>query len=245
MSTTKSYMSIGDVLKALLEEFPDVSISKIRFLESEGLIEPERTPSGYRKFHTEDVSRLRYILRLQRDQFVPLKVIRKRLEHFDPSDVSVEPVPKAAESTRAQPAAVPVEEDELPVIEGGLSLNRDDFARTVGFDDVGVEELEEFGLVDSHQLDDGSLYYDEDDVLIAKIAKDFAKFGIQPRHLKMYKNFAEKEADLFRQVVVPVSRNASGEGKRQARVSLLEMAKLSKRLKQALLRSSLRDYLQG
>lgn len=245
MSTTKSYMSIGDVLKALLEEFPDVSISKIRFLESEGLIEPERTPSGYRKFHTEDVSRLRYILRLQRDQFVPLKVIRKRLEHFEPADVSIEPAPKATESTRAKPPAAPVEEDELPVIEGGLSLDRDDFARAVGFDDEGVEELEEFGLVDSHQLDDGSLYYDEDDVLIAKIAKDFAKFGIQPRHLKMYKNFAEKEADLFRQVVVPVSRNASGEGKRQARVSLLELAKLSKRLKQALLRSSLRDYLQG
>lgn len=245
MSTTKSFMSIGDVLKALLEEFPDVSISKIRFLESEGLIEPERTPSGYRKFHTEDLARLKYILRLQRDQFVPLKVIRKRLDHFDPSDVSAEPVPKATEAAPAHPPTVPAEEDDLPVIEGGLSLSRDDFVRTVGFDDEGVEELEEFGLVDSHQLDDGSLYYDEDDVLIAKIAKDFGKFGIQPRHLKMYKNFAEKEADLFRQVVVPVSRNASGEGKRQARVSLLELAKLSKRLKQSLLRSSLRDYFTG
>lgn len=245
MSTTKSYVSIGDVLKTLLEEFPDVSISKIRFLEAEGLIEPERTPSGYRKFHSEDVSRLRYILRLQRDQFVPLKVIRKRLEHFDPTDVPAEQASKTVESSPAKPSAVAVEEDDLPVIEGGLSLSRDDFARTIGFDDEGVEELEEFGLVDSHQLDDGTLYYDEDDVLIAKIAKDFAKFGIQPRHLKMYKNFAEKEADLFRQVVVPVSRNASGDGKRQSRVSLLELAKLSKRLKQALLRSSLRDYLQG
>lgn len=245
MSKTKNYMSIGDVLKSLLEEFPDVSISKIRFLESEGLIEPERTPSGYRKFHDEDVSRLRYILRLQRDQFVPLKVIRKRLEHFDPAEASVELPAAAAPKPSAEPTVQVMEEDDLPVLEGGLSLSRDDFARTIGVDDDGIDELEEFGLVDSHQLDDGSLYYDEDDVLIAKIAKDFGKFGIQPRHLKMYKNFAEKEADLFRQVVVPVSRNASGEGKRQARVSVLELTKLSKRLKQALLRSSLREYLQG
>src|SRR6266702_2598734 len=81
--TTRAFMSIGDVLKSLREEFPEVTVSKIRFLEAEGLIEPERTPSGYRKFYQQDLARLRYILRLQRDNFMPLKIIRRKLEQFE------------------------------------------------------------------------------------------------------------------------------------------------------------------
>jgi len=243
MSQTRQHSSIGEVLKTLREEFSDVTISKIRFLETEGLIEPERTASGYRKFYPQDLARLRYILRLQRDHFMPLKVIRTKLENFDPS--AEQEVAAADGSNNAEggtsPSASP--QDDIALVEGGLNLNFEDFLTATGLSYDGVRELEEYGLIESHTLDTGELYYDEDDLQIAKMAKEFAKFGIQPRHLKMYKNFAEKEVGLFEQVVVPISRTSGSEGRRNAAQSLAELAKLSRRLNQVLLRSNLRELL--
>lgn len=245
MSTTKSHMSIGEVLKTLLEEFPDVSISKIRFLETEGLIEPERTPSGYRKFTAADLARLRYILRLQRDHFMPLKVIRKRLEHFDPSDPNGD-APSATPAPPATPQAVgtPTLEDDdlLEVVDGGLSLSVEELATSSGLDIDELQELEEYGLIDAHQLDDGGTYYDEDDLVIAKIARDFAKYGMGARHLRMYRNFADKEAGVFEQILMPLNRSGS-DGRRQVDQSVIELSKISHRLKRILLRSSLRRNL--
>lgn len=241
MSQTRQHLSIGEVLKTLREEFSDVSISKIRFLETEGLIDPERTNSGYRKFYPQDLARLRYILRLQRDHFMPLKVIRTRLEHFDPSAES--DVSEAVGDTKHSESASAAPADDIPMIEGGLNLNFEDFLNSTGLSYDGVRELEEYGLIDSHTLDTGELYYDEDDLQIAKMAKEFGKYGIQPRHLKMYKNFAEKEVGLFEQVVVPISRSSGTDGRRTATQSLAELAKLSKRLKQVLLRANLRQLL--
>ncbi len=239
----RNYMSIGDVIKTLSDEFPDVTLSKVRFLESEGLIEPERTASGYRRFYEADLAKLRYILRLQRDHFVPLKVIRKRLEHFDPAE---EDSPETEEPAVAQPAETIVriarEENELELLEGGLSMSLGDFLSATALTEDEVRELEEYGLIHPHPLPAGGVYYDEDDLMVAKIAKDFAKFGIHARHLRMYKNFCEKEAGLFEQVVLPASR--SGDGKKSTTQSLNELAKLSRRLKQVLLRSRLREYLQ-
>ena len=237
----RNYMTIGDVIKTLAEEFPDVTLSKVRFLEAEGLIEPERTPSGYRRFYQEDLAKLRYILRLQRDHFVPLKVIRKRLEHFDPSDSAENEAPEA-------PAPPPIraakDENELETLEGGLSLSPTDFLSAAGMTEEEVKELEEYGLIHSHVLPTGGSYYDEDDLMVAKIARDFAKFGIYARHLRMYKNFAEKEAGLFEQVVIPLSR-AGGDGRKGVSQSLNDLAKLSRRLKQVMLKSRLRDYLHS
>ncbi len=137
----RNYMTIGDVIKTLAEEFPDVTLSKVRFLEAEGLIEPERTPSGYRRFYQEDLAKLRYILRLQRDHFVPLKVIRKRLEPFDPSDSAENEAPEA-------PAPPPIraakDENELETLEGGLSLSPTDFLSAAGMTEEEVKELEEY-----------------------------------------------------------------------------------------------------
>jgi DNA-binding transcriptional MerR regulator len=247
MSATsyRNYMSIGDVIKTLSDEFPDVTLSKVRFLESEGLIEPERTASGYRRFYESDLAKLRYILRLQRDHFVPLKVIRKRLEHFDPAE---EDSPETEEPAAAALPEEPVvriarDENELEILEGGLSMTLSEFLNATNLSEDEVKELEEFGLVHAHPLPTGGAYFDEDDLMVAKIAKDFAKFGIHARHLKMYKNFCEKEAGLFEQVVLPLSR-AGGDGRRSTTQSLNELAKLSRRLKQVLLRSRLREYLQ-
>lgn len=235
----RNYMTIGDVIKTLAEEFPDVTLSKVRFLEAEGLIEPERTPSGYRRFYQEDLAKLRYILRLQRDHFVPLKVIRKRLEHFDPSET---PENEAPEAPAPPPIRATREENELETLEGGLSLSLNDFVNATGMTEEEVKELEDYALVRSHPLPSGGSYFDEDDLLVAKIAKEFAKFGIYARHLRMYKNFAEKEAGLFEQVVIPLSRSG-GENRKGVSQSLNDLAKLSRRLKQVMLKSRLKDYL--
>lgn len=233
MNRTKSFLSIGDVVNSLKEEFPDVSVSKVRFLETEGLIDPERTTSGYRKFYGSDVARLRYILRLQRDQFVPLKVIRQRLEHFDPSD------------TAGGDGAGAIEPDEdLEQLGTGLSLDFDDLVSSSGLDRETISELEEYGLIDSHPLEGGGVRYDEEDLMIAKIARDFTKYGIGARHLKMFRNFSDRESALFEQVVLPRGRTGR-EGKRQIGLSLTELAKLSKRLKHTLLSRALRDLIRG
>ncbi|MEX0789194.1 MAG: MerR family transcriptional regulator [Actinomycetota bacterium] len=237
----RNYMTIGDVIKTLAEEFPDVTLSKVRFLEAEGLIEPERTPSGYRRFYQEDLAKLRYILRLQRDHFVPLKVIRKRLEHFDPSET---PENEAPEAPAPPPIRATREENELETLEGGLSLSLTDFVNATGMTEEEVKELEDYGLVRANPLPSGGSYFDEDDLLVAKLAKEFAKFGIHARHLRMYKNFAEKEAGLFEQVVIPLSR-AGGESRKGVSQSLNDLAKLSRRLKQVMLKSRLKDYLSN
>jgi DNA-binding transcriptional MerR regulator len=249
MSKTKSFMSIGDVLQTLKEEFPDVTISKIRFLESEGLVEPERTPKGYRKFYSGDLARLRYILRLQRDQFMPLKVIRRRLEHFDPSDAAADngqdPAGASIEGAvvASRPAAEPALDEEDFAAASGLHLSFEELVSSSGLAAEQVADLEEFGLIDPHEME-GGVYYDEDDLLVARIAKDFSKYGIEPRHIRMYRNFAEREAGLFEQIVLPLGR-VSGDGRRQVTQSLAELAKLSKRLKHLLLKASLREHLRS
>lgn len=246
-------MSIGDVLKSLREEFPEVTVSKIRFLEAEGLIEPERTASGYRKFYQQDLARLRYILRLQRDNFMPLKIIRRKLEQFevDGAEASTSspsaPVRAGAPDPAPSPVMVIGPDDDLDTPVGGLHLSFDELVAASGMTAEHLKELQEYGLIDAHPLPEaapGSVYYDEDDLLVAKIAKDFGKFGIEPRHMRMYRHFADREAGLFEQAVVPMHRGGSNDSKRRAVQSLSELAKLSKRLKQVLLRSTLRQHLQ-
>lgn len=233
---TKDHLSIGEVVEMLAREFPDVSVSKVRFLEAEGLIEPERTASGYRKFFPADIARLRYILRLQRDQFVPLKVIRQRLDHFDPSDM-------VEEGSSVLPPPGPLDSDEDLGLTTGLSLSFDELAASSGLERSFLRELEEYGLIDAHTAE-GNLYYDEDDLLVAKIAKDFSKYGIEPRHMKMYRLFADREAGLFEQVLLPL-RSGASDGRRSVTQSMHELAKLSKRLRSILLRTGLREHISG
>ena len=241
-------MTIGDALKELRADFPDVTISKIRFLEAEGLIEPERTPSGYRKFSSGDLARLRHVLQLQRDHFMPLKVIRQRLEDFDP-DLRVDAQPRARSnsSSEGQPGVQPAvpppppEEEDVAGFETGVSLSLDELAASSGVDRSQLQELEEYGLIEPHHVG-GASGYDEDDLLVARIARDFAKFGIEPRHLKMYRNFVDREFALFEQVVGPRSRTGTPDGRRQQ--SMTELARLSKRLKHILLRTRLRSHIE-
>lgn len=257
MKAGRPYMSIGEVLGVLQPDFPDVTVSKIRFLESEGLIDPERTASGYRKFYQRDLDRLRFILTLQRDSYLPLKVIRERLAQFDAGLVNGAAVAAgngeatAAEAADAGPASasrvprpeVEVDED-LAEAATALHLSETDLAAAAGLEPNQVATLREFGVIRAHAMN-GDSYYDQDDLIVGKIARDFLQFGVEARHLKMFRQFAEREAALFEQIVLPALRNRSPETRKQATQSLSELARLSKKLRHAFLRQNLRAYLAG
>jgi len=232
---TRSYQSIGEVLVSVKAEFPDITISKIRFLESEGLIDPERTPSGYRKFYDKDVDRLRSILRMQRDEYLPLKVIKERLLQLEGGDGQSD---MAAVSTADELA------DELAEPPTSLQMSIEEMSAATGIDRDRIRELESFGRVCSHGPE-AARYYDGDDYIVLSIVKDLFRYGVEPRHLTMYKHFAEREAAFFETIVMPQLRQRNPEARRTAANSLTDLARASRKLKQALLRTNLRQHLAG
>jgi DNA-binding transcriptional MerR regulator len=269
----RSYLAIGEVLALLREEFPDVTISKIRFLESQGLIDPERTPSGYRKFYAPDIDRLRFILREQREHFLPLKVIKDRLESGEvpagEAEPAVEPAPLPEERlpiwmTRNHPAAQaapavatvdgpralpssvrPAPSSPAPVSElAGASLTFDELATASGLSSDDLREGERVGLVAGRQVG-RSTYYDEDALLAARVAAGFLQFGVEPRHLRMYRNAAEREAGLFEQVILPLVKQRNPQARTEALVRLQELRRLGAELREVMLRHALRDYTDG
>lgn len=234
LSRSRDYLSIGEVLESVREEFPDVSISKIRFLEAEGLIAPERTPSGYRKFYDGDVTRLRYILSLQRDQFLPLKVIRERLNEADSNGGAYTVGERPAPHTEAGPERADVSSEAT-----GVQMSREELRDAAGLTDAELRGLEEFGLLDGQET--GS--FDEYALVVARAAKKFFGYGAEPRHLRMYKQFAEREASFFEQIVSPVARKRDPEGQREATRSMQELVTLSRQLREGVIRSSLRTII--
>jgi DNA-binding transcriptional MerR regulator len=234
---TRNYQSIGEVLVAVKTEFPDITISKIRFLESEGLIDPERTPSGYRKFYDKDVDRLKSILRMQRDEYLPLKVIKERLLAQESSN-GEGPGDGSAVADVAEP------DDELAEPPSGLQMSIEEMSAATGVERERIKELESYGLVSSHGPE-SARYYDGDDYVVLSILKDLFRYGVEPRHLTMYKHFAEREAAFFETIVMPQLRQRNPEARRAAATSLAELARASRKLKQALLRNNLREHLAG
>jgi DNA-binding transcriptional MerR regulator len=243
MAGTRSYQSIGEVLVAVKTEFPDITISKIRFLESEGLIEPERTPSGYRKFYVQDVDRLRSILRMQRDEYLPLKVIKERLLRQDSGGEADEPSIAQAVSG-AEPSSTigsaPDEEVAEPPI--GLQMSLEEMSTATGIERERIKELESFGIVCRHGPE-GAHYYDGDDYIVLSIVKDFLRNGIEPRHLTMYKHFADRESAFFEALVAPTLRQKNPDARRAAAQKLADLTSTSRKFKQALLRNALREHL--
>jgi DNA-binding transcriptional MerR regulator len=347
------HLSIGEVLDELQREFPDVTISKIRFLESQGLIDPERTPSGYRRFYSPDLERLRWILVQQRDHFLPLRVIKERLDAFGPTGAPrlssngdtktptpapapapeappardiAPPAPVAAEtpapvpvpapkptpapstpaSTAApsapQPAPRPapvasaatpkpatppprptppaarpspppsrpkqedpprpaaaeinedadVEDDEerfgsvRPARESPAStdLTRVELLEATGLTDSQLDALESFGILVSADGDDGRPRYDDENLAVGELAAGWYRRGIEARHLKMYSNFAEREARLLAQVLLPYLRQRNPDAKAKLQGELEELTRLGRRLRTAMLRRALRGLLR-
>jgi DNA-binding transcriptional MerR regulator len=238
MAGTRNYQSIGEVLVSVKAEFPDITISKIRFLESEGLIEPERTPSGYRKFYADDVDRLKSILRMQRDEYLPLKVIKERLLRLDAGD----------DETGSPNGGDPGEDGAEPVTEladapTGLQMSLEEMSAATTIDRERIKELESFGIVCAHGPE-GARYYDGDDYIVLSILKDFFRHGIEPRHLTMYKHFADRESAFFEAIVAPTLRQKNPDARRNASQTLADLSAASRKFKQALLRTNLRDHLQ-
>ncbi len=274
---TSAQVSIGDVLDQLRPEFDDITISKIRFLESQGLIDPERTASGYRKFSAADVERLRFILRQQREHFLPLKVIKERLDQLDrgvPAETfDVPPEPAEAEVAKPRRRKPPVteplfemarraaEEGEAREVTSGVQdvdgpddhrlsqtaviLTRTELAAAAGISDAELGQLEEYGLVTPAHTSRDRVLFDEDALAIARVAASFMRHGVEARHLRMYRAFAEREAGLFEQVLLPYRRQRNPEAQARTRDTLGELSGLGRQLRTALLRQAVRRSLMG
>ena len=310
-SGTAGTMSIGEVLGILKPEFPDITVSKIRFLEGAGLVQPDRSASGYRKFSEDDVARLRFVLRAQRDQYLPLRVIRQRLsdlEQIGGLDArGGEPAPGVAPGTaRPGPAPVPTghggaagpspagtpgapglpPSGTFPAapgragsaggaggagVPGGpwaagagaagagaatagnqavpaagafgaapsdAQFTRDELCRAAGATVEQLLQLESFGLVSARGSGERGAWYGGDDLVLLRLARELADYGLEARHLRMYKLFAEREAALFEQVVAPLVRQRNPEARARARDTIEVLAQLGGRMRDLALRSA-------
>jgi DNA-binding transcriptional MerR regulator len=301
----EQHFAIGEVLAHLQGEFPDVTISKIRFLESQGLIAPERTASGYRVFYDADLRRLRWILHQQREYFLPLKVIKERLDEHGPGapptdepagDVS--PARSARKSAAADAPAprrkrrraaielpfagfgddtAPAGTDDLPdlgaalaagargdatarsgddasgenggtgetgdAVDDGPRFDRGTLAREAGLDDGRLQELEAYGLVVPVEGEGMRAVYDLEALATARAAAGFFRHGIGARHIKMYQHFAEREAALFAQVLLPFLRQRNPVAHARFESDLADLTRQSRALRGVLLYRAVRESL--
>jgi len=217
-------ISIGEVLSLLKREFPDVTISKIRFLESEGLVTPERTSSGYRRFAQRDVDQLRAVLTLQRDQYLPLKVIRESLaEGLPDPDV---PAPVAGTGLRP--------EDFRPGA-GRVRMTRTELAEACSLDEAYVAQLEAIGIVWASAAG----HYDEDALAIASVVARLSAYGVEPRHLKTFRVVTDRETGMVEQMATPYSNPRDRDSRAREQEVVRDLAALIVQLHAALLRAEL------
>lgn len=220
-------MSIGVTLKHVQKQFPDVTVSKIRFLESEGLITPERTAKGYRRYYQKDLDRLRYILTAQRDHYTPLKVIREQLDAMDSGQVT------AIVSSQAE-ALISAEQLRAPVV---TRLTDADVADQAGTTQENIAKLVSVGLIKP----DPAGFFDTDDVSIVSAAVALESFGLETRQLKSLRNAARRQADMISQVATPVAHSKSDTAPQQAEELSQQMAALVLSLHGTLVKTELRD----
>ena len=223
-------INIGEVLKLLTPEFPDITLSKIRYLESEGLVSPQRTSSGYRKYTNADVERLRYVLTIQQETYMPLKEIKKQLDAMDSR--SVIPITKAA---TAQTIISP-EKFRKPAI---TRLSDVEVAKKAGVELQFVIDLANVGIIGPDQ----SGFFTADDIQVVSTANALSEFGIDARHLKSVKNAASRQADLISQVVTPLVRSNKDGAREQAEEMSRQMSALVVSLHAILVKNELRNQL--
>lgn len=237
-------LSIGAVLAQLRGDFPDVTISKIRFLEAEGLVQPGRTPSGYRQFAPADVERLRFILSAQRDHYLPLKVIKEQLDAADQGVVSSAVAPKPPRKLVSLDA--PGETGGLPCpgdfeSDHEIRLTEKDLLSQAGIDAETLAALRQYGLV----RPGAAGFFDPDAVLVAKTVKAMTEFGIEPRHLRAFRAAADREVGLLEQIVTPVYRHRDEDAKARADEVVRELAALSVALHTLLVKAGIRAATGG
>ena len=233
-------MSIGAVLDSLRPDFPDVTISKIRFLEAEGLVTPERTASGYRRFTAYDCARLRFILTAQREQYLPLKVIKAQLDSQPDGEL-----PRTG-SAYGVPRLVPVsgepgepEEFGAAVAPTQIRLSREDLLARSRVDDDLITELVRAGVITTGP----GGFFDEHSVLIAQCARALAEYGVEPRHLRAFRSAADRQSDLIAQIAGPVVKAGKAGARDRADDLAREVAALAITLHTSLIKSAVRDVL--
>jgi DNA-binding transcriptional MerR regulator len=221
-------LTIGAVCKQLEREFPDISISKIRYLEDQKLLQPRRTQGGYRLYTQADVQRLRTILRLQRDEFLPLRVIRQELAAGRVEDS----VGSGAAQSRPRRATV--------AMQGASSLYRlDEVLEETGAERSLVRELEEYGVIRGEKRD-GDVLYDDTDKEIVRAVTELARFGVGGRNLRVFRTSADREAALLEQILAPALRSRNPERRKEAVEALENLAAIASHLKHLLLIRDLR-----
>jgi DNA-binding transcriptional MerR regulator len=249
-------MSIGEVMALLKPEFPDITVSKIRFLEGAGLVHPRRSASGYRKFSEDDVARLRFVLRAQRDQYLPLRVIRERLADLEAAGEQPPARPAPAPAAPEQPTAPRPLPEAAPATQPARGLlssappsdaqfSREELCRAAGTTVDQLAQLEEFGLITARGTGERGSWYDGEDLVVLRLARELGDYGLEPRHLRMYKIFAEREAALFEQVVAPLVRQRNPESRSRARETLEALAELGSRLRDAALREAVSGFAEA
>jgi DNA-binding transcriptional MerR regulator len=242
-------MSIGEVLAHLRVDFPDTTISKLRFLEGEGLVQPRRTAAGYRKYSWDDVARLRYVLTAQRDHYLPLRVIRDQLAAIDagkpttgaaPGGAADRPEPRGDGRLRPTLVAVAPPHRAEPAVEPpAVALSRDELLTSAGLSESTLAALEQYGLI-AERPGGG---YDVDALEVATVAARLAEYGLEARHLRAYRAAADREIGLFMQLVAPLARQSNPAARVRAAETVKELTGYTERLRAALIRGGLRQTL--
>jgi DNA-binding transcriptional MerR regulator len=223
-------VTIGAVCKALVQEFPDISISKIRYLEDQKLLAPRRTQGGYRLYTQSDIARLRTILRLQRDEFLPLRVIRQELAGGRAE--GDDPIPTAGERAAPRRAGVRVRDS-------GSLFSLEDVVEDTGADPKLVRELVEFGVIKGDNRG-GVQYYDETEREIIRAVSELARYGVGGRNLRVFRTSADREAQLLQSILAPALRSRNPERRKEAIDALENLASVTTHLKHLLLIRDLR-----
>jgi DNA-binding transcriptional MerR regulator len=238
-------LTIGAVCKALKQEFPDISISKIRYLEDQKLLTPRRTPGGYRLYSGNDVNRLRTILRLQRDEFLPLRVIRQELaagRSVEPEAAPSAPAPGGGAAPAAGPDGRPgaaLRRLTFSLRDRGALYSLEDVVEETGAEARLVQELEEYGIVRGEPRG-GTRYYDETEREIVRAVAELARYGVAGRNLRVFRTSAEREAQLLQQILAPALRSRNPDRRKEAVEALENLAAVASHLKHLLLVRDLR-----
>jgi DNA-binding transcriptional MerR regulator len=234
-------LTIGAVCKALSQEFPDISISKIRYLEDQKLLAPRRTPGGYRLYSANDVARLRTILRLQRDEFLPLRVIRQELAagRSEPEVAQSAAADGVAAAPDARQPGAMLRRLTFSIAQRGALYSLEDVVEETGADVRLVAELEDFGIIKGDPRG-GTKYYDETEREIVRAVTELSRYGVAGRNLRVFKTSAERESALLQQILAPALRSRNPERRKEAVEALENLAAVASHLKHLLLVRDLR-----
>lgn len=235
VSKRSDLLTIGEVLNQVRSEFDDISISKIRFLEAEGLIVPSRTKSGYRKFSSSDVDKLRYILRMQRDHYLPLKVIK---EHIEAIDRGLKPELDQIDKPKVPSSLVDL--NHVGIKKYNIRVTREELIANTSISDQDLKESEDYGLI---KVLADKRHYDDNAVRTARVIAALSGFGLEPRHLKFLKSGSDRESSLIKQIASPMSRSKRPDAGEQALEMMREISNLTNQLHFILVSSTLDEEI--